>query len=104
MIEALKLPNRTHVDSPVGDEDKNRVVYESQSFEKRMGDDILGHIEIGKKFDLLDFNNASKLTGSKFVFMKNEAAMLELGLLNWATQFTAKRGGFQPVTTPDIAR
>ena len=49
-----------------------------------MGEGRLSHIDIANKFDLLDFANASKLTGSKFVFMKNEAAMLELGLVNWA--------------------
>jgi seryl-tRNA synthetase len=49
-----------------------------------MGEGRLNHIEIAQKFDLLDFANASKLTGSKFVFMKNEAAMLELALVNWA--------------------
>lgn len=61
------------------------------------------HIEIAEKFDLLDFNNASKLTGNKFVFMKNEAAILELALCNWALSKVAKKG-FTPVTTPDLAR
>ena len=60
-------------------------------------------MEIGHTFDLLDFANASKLTGSKFVFLKNEAAMLELALCNWAMNKVMKRG-FTPVTTPDIAR
>ena len=100
--EALKLPNRTHVDSPVGDEDQNRVVF--QTGNRLMGEGRLNHIEIANKFDLLDFANASKLTGSKFVFMKNEAAMLELGLVNWALQFVCKKGGFTAVTTPDLAR
>ena len=54
-------------------------------------------------FDLMDFANASKLTGSKFVFLKNEAAMLELALCNWAMTKVMKRG-FTPITTPDIAR
>lgn len=54
-------------------------------------------------FDLMDFANASKLTGSKFVFLKNEAAMLELALVNWAMTKVAKKG-FTPITTPDIAR
>jgi len=61
------------------------------------------HIEIADRFDLLDFNNASKLTGNKFVFFKNEAAILELALCNWALNFVAKKG-FTPVTTPDLAR
>jgi seryl-tRNA synthetase len=36
--------------------------------------------------------------------MKNEAAMLELALCNWAMQYVARKGNFTPVTTPDIAR
>lgn len=69
-----------------------------------MGEGHIGHLEIAEKFDLLDFNNASKLTGSKFVFLKHEAALLELGLVNWALQFVARKGDWTPVTTPDIAK
>ena len=61
------------------------------------------HLEIAAKFDLLDFASASKLTGSKFVFLKNEAAMLELALCNWAINLVAKKG-FTAISTPDIAR
>lgn len=52
---------------------------------------------------MFDFKSASKLTGNKFVFLKNEAALLELALINWATNFVVKKG-FTPMTTPDIAR
>ena len=51
----------------------------------------------------MDFASASKLTGSKFVFLKNEAAMLELALCNWALNFVARKG-YTAVSTPDIAR
>jgi seryl-tRNA synthetase len=37
----------------------------------------------------LDFENASKLTGNKFVFLKNEAALLEMALCSWALNFVA---------------
>jgi len=60
-------------------------------------------LEISQRFDLLDFASASKLTGSKFVFLKNEAALLELGLCNWAINLVASKG-YTPVLTPDIAR
>lgn len=82
MAEALKLPNRTHLDSPVGDESCNLEVARWGTPRSAQID----HLEIASKFDLLDFHNAAKLTGSKFVFLKNEAALLELGLLNYAMQ------------------
>lgn len=55
-------------------------------------------------FDLFDFQNASKLTGNKFVFLKNEAALLEMALINYAMNKVGRKPGFVPVTTPDFAR
>ena len=104
--QALKLPNKTHYDSPVGDESKNRLVSEGGTeLIKSRGQLKMGmdHIEIGRRFDLIDFASASKLTGSKFVFLKNEAALLEMALCNWAFNLVSQKG-YTPVITPDIAR
>jgi len=100
--QALKLPNKTHYDSPVGDESKNiEVATGGPPIDHSK--EVFSHLEIAQKFDLLDFGAASKLTGSKFVFLKNEAAMLELALCNWALNLVAKKG-FTAISTPDIAR
>lgn len=99
--EALKLPNKTHIDSPVGSEENNLVVATGgRPIDKNIN---TNHLDIGHAFDLFDFANASKLTGSKFVFLKNEAAMLEIALCSYAMTKVMKRG-FTPFTTPDIAR
>ena len=100
--QSLKLPNKTHYDSPVGDESNNKEVASGGPAIDR-AKPAHGHLEIAQKFDLVDFTSASKLTGSKFVFLKNEAAMLELALCNWAMQLTAGKG-YTAITTPDIAR
>jgi seryl-tRNA synthetase len=63
----------------------------------------LSHLDIAAQHDMLDFANASKLTGSKFVFMKNEIALLELALINWTMNLLASKG-YTPLLTPDIAR
>lgn len=97
----MKLPNKTHPDSPVGSERDNRIVKISE-IPKRNVNQVKSHLEIGEEFDLFDFQSASKLTGSKFVFFKNEAALLELALVNWAFNYVSKRG-FTPMTTPDLA-
>lgn len=100
----MKLPNKTHPDSPIGGESNNKEVRRNSEQHKFKGSKVRSHLEIGEMFDLYDFNSASKLTGNKFVFMKNEAAILELALVNYALNFVAKKPGFVPVTTPDFAR
>ena len=71
--------------------------------QKKISKSKMSHVEIAEKFDLLDFQSASKLTGNKFVFMKNEAALLEMALCNWAINLVAKKG-YEPLLTPDLAK
>lgn len=108
VAEALKLPNKTHPDSPTGDESQNLVLktfdeVKDSGHRNESLEDGLTHLEIASQFDLLDFQNASKLTGNKFVLYRNEAALLELALCNWALNLVAKKG-FTPITPPDLAR
>lgn len=53
--------------------------------------------------DLIDFDSAGDVSGSKFYYLRNAAAMLELALVNWAMQ-RALAKGFTPITTPDLVR
>ena len=87
----------------MGGDESNILVKEwvSELPFKELGGDT--HLEIAKNFDLLDFQNAAKITGNKFVFLKNEAALLELALTNWVVNLVTKKG-YEPVLTPDLAR
>ena len=44
-----------------------------------------------------------QVSGSKFYYLKNEAVLLEMALINWTLLEVMKRG-FTPLTTPEIAR
>lgn len=102
MTEAMKLPNKTSFDSPIGDESKNEVLYvkgEKPTFDFEPKD----HLELSKIHDLFDFDNAAKLTGSKNVFLKNQAALLELALVNFGVSKALKHG-FSPILTPDMVK
>lgn len=44
-----------------------------------------------------------QVSGSKFYYLKNEAVLLEMALINWTLSEVMKKG-FTPLTTPEIAR
>jgi seryl-tRNA synthetase len=100
MKEALKIPNLTHPESPVGDESKANIIKICGN-KPNFNFKPLDHLELGKIYDLFDFDNATKITGSKFVILKNEAALLEQALINYAIAKLIKKG-FKFITTPDI--
>ncbi|XP_027091307.1 serine--tRNA ligase, chloroplastic/mitochondrial-like isoform X2 [Coffea arabica] len=100
--EAQSIPNMTHPDVPVGGEDAStlrNMVGEPRKFSFPIKD----HAQLGKDLDLFDFDAAAEISGSKFYYLKNEAVLLEMGLVNWAVSEVMKRG-FTPLTTPEIVR
>ncbi|VTR94568.1 seryl-trna synthetase : Serine--tRNA ligase OS=Singulisphaera acidiphila (strain ATCC BAA-1392 / DSM 18658 / VKM B-2454 / MOB10) GN=serS PE=3 SV=1: Seryl_tRNA_N: tRNA-synt_2b [Gemmata massiliana] len=102
LLNLYQIPNMTHPDAPVGGEAANKVV--SQFGEPRKFDfKAKDHVDICDALDLADFEAGTTVAGQKFYFLKNEAALLEVALVQYAMQ-TAVKAGYTPVITPDLAR
>ncbi|KAG5065838.1 hypothetical protein AAZX31_04G097000 [Glycine max] len=100
--EAQCIPNMTHPDVPIGGEDCStirKMVGSSPKFSFPVKD----HLQLGKELDLFDFDAAAEVSGSKFYYLKNEAVLLEMALVNWTLSEVMKRG-FTPLTTPELVR
>jgi seryl-tRNA synthetase len=102
LANLYQIPNMTHPDAPVGtDAAANKVVAqfgEPRKFDFKSKD----HVELCEKLDLADFEAGTRVAGQKFYFLKNEAALLEIALVQYAMQHCVK-AGFTPVITPDLA-
>ncbi|XP_021285473.1 serine--tRNA ligase, chloroplastic/mitochondrial isoform X2 [Herrania umbratica] len=101
-LEAQCIPNMTHPDVPIGGECSSKLrnmVGSRREFDFPIKD----HLQIGKELDLFDFDAAAEVSGSKFYYLKNEAVLLEMALVNWTLTEVMKRG-FTPLTTPEIVR
>lgn len=61
------------------------------------------HVDLGSDLDILDFELGSKVTGSKFYFLKREGVILELALVRFAID-KALSNGYVPMITPDLAK
>ncbi|MCF8001116.1 MAG: serine--tRNA ligase [Halanaerobiales bacterium] len=99
----LKIPNIPHVSVPVGnDEEDNRIV--KKWGEPREFDfEYKAHWDIGEDLDILDFEKGSKVTGSRFTFMKNAGARLERSLINFFIDVHTKNHDYTEVFPPFIA-
>jgi seryl-tRNA synthetase len=101
-LNLFQIPNMTHPDAPVGGEDANKVVAafgEPRKFDFKPKD----HVALCDALDLADFEAGTRVAGQKFYYLKNEAALLEIALVQYAMQ-TAVKAEYTPVITPDLAR
>ena len=100
--ELRNIPNMTHPDVPVGGEEDAREI-------ERVGEiptfdfEVRDHLELGRMHDLIDFETAADVTGSSFYYLKRQAALMELALVNYAMGVITKHG-YVPHLTPDLAR
>jgi len=61
------------------------------------------HYEIGEKLNMLDFDLATKTTGSRFVFVKEKLALLERAISNFMLDTHTKTNGYTEVSPPLMA-
>jgi seryl-tRNA synthetase len=103
LANLILIPNMTHPDAPIGaDASANKVVAkfgEPRNFDFKPKD----HVALCEALDLADFEAGTRVAGQKFYFLKNEGALLEMALVQYAMQTAVKRG-YTPIITPDLAR
>jgi len=95
-----QVPNFLHPKVPLGEKDR---VLRTPPTPPKPEFKALDHEELGRKLDLIDFEAGSEVAGAKFYYLKNEAALLELALINYAFDLLLKEG-FTPFITPDLAK
>jgi seryl-tRNA synthetase len=103
LAEARKIPNMAHPDAPVGREDKDNLEVKKSGQLPKFNFEPADHVKLGQELDIIDFDSATKVSGAKFYYLKNEGVFLELGLVRYALDILQKKG-FTPFITPDIAR
>lgn len=98
----LLLPNLPLDHLPVGDESQNKVI-KTVGEPPRFNFTPKDHVEIGQALDIIDIPRATKVSGSRFAYLKGDGVLLELALVQFALK-TLMEQGFQPVFPPVLIK
>ena len=97
------IPNIPHPDVPDGkDENENKEIIKSgkiTSFDFKPK----SHYELGESLGMLDFELATKTTGSRFVFVKDKLALLERAISNFMLDTHVSKNGYKEISPPLLA-
>lgn len=102
-VEAEKIPNMAHPDAPVGKEDKDNLEVKRVGTVPQFSFKPRDHVQLGELLDVIDFDSGTKVSGTKFYYLKNEGVILELALVRYALDILQKHG-FTLYITPDVAK
>ena len=94
------IPNLPHSDVPIGNDENANV--EIKKYGKLPNFDFKpkSHYELGENLGMLDFDLATKTTGSRFVFVKNKLALLERAISNFMLDIHISKNGYEEISPP----
>ena len=96
------LPNLALEDVPIGKDEASNKEIKKVGKISQFDFNPLSHYEIGKKINLMDFDTATKTSGTRFVFLKGKLAMLERAISNFMLDCHTKDFGYNEISPPLI--
>jgi seryl-tRNA synthetase len=99
----ISIPNIPYINAPIGkNENDNKEILKCGTLPKF---DFIpkSHYELGEALGMLDFDLATKTTGSRFVFVKDKLALLERAISNFMLDTHININGYTEISPPLIA-
>jgi len=94
------LPNIPDEDVSPGGKENNEII-KSFGEKKKFDFEVKDHLELGENLGILDFQTASKMSGSNFVMYRGKGAQLEWALINYFISEHIK-DGYEMILPPHI--
>ena len=97
------IPNIPNFDVPDGKDENDNVEVLKSGEITEFDFEPKSHYELGENLRMLDFDLATKTTGSRFVFVKDKLALLERALSNFMLDTHVTQNKYQEISPPLIA-
>ena len=94
------IPNIAHDDVPVGKDEKSNKLVHNKGVIRKFDFAVKSHVEIGEKNNQIDFKNSSKLSGSRFVILNSNFALLERALINFMLDIHTNKFQYKEISPP----
>ncbi len=94
------IPNIALDDVPIGKDEKSNKIIKKSGETKKFDFKIKSHTELGKKY--MDFDTATKLSGSRFVVLRDKLAHLERALINFMLDVHTQKFDYIEISPPLI--
>ena len=98
----FRLPNIANEQVPIGEDDKSNKLIKKEGKINDFKFKVKSHIEIGSKHKGIDFETSTKMSGSRFVVLRDKFAMLERALINFMLDTHINQFNYTEISPPLI--
>ena len=99
----VMVPNIVSPDTPVGKSDQENVEVMNSGPVPEFAFTPRTHIELGEMLDILDLEQGAKISGYRGYYLKNEGALLAMGIVTYALTKLVQNG-YTPMIPPTLVK
>lgn len=99
----MRLPNLLHESVPLGESEEDNVPVREWGEMPRFDFPVKDHIDLAVGLDIMDVERASKVSGARFYYLKNEGVSLDLALIEFTLNELVRKG-YIPIEPPFMMR
>ena len=98
------LPNLPHIDVPVGEDENTNKLIKQVGIIPSFKFSPKSHYELGENLEMIDFEQAGKVSGTRFVYLKKYIARLERAIANFMLDKHTNEFGYTEINPPNLVR
>lgn len=99
----VKIPNLPKDDVKTGKDESGNEVIRKHKEPTKFSFAPKDHLDLGEALDIIDVKRAAKVSGTRFAYLKNDAALLEFAIVQYAMEVLVKEG-FIPIIPPVLIK
>ena len=98
------LPNLPEQDVPHGKDENDNLLIKTVGENPTFDFEPLAHYELGENLKMMDFDQAAKVSGARFVYLKNDFAKLERAIANLMLDTHTNKFDYTEVNPPNLVK
>ena len=96
----IAIPNIPHKSVPNGNSDTDNKLIREWGEKPKFDFKIKDHVDLGESLNQIDFDSAVKVSGSRFVVLKDKIAQLHRALIQFMIETHTTEHGYQEINVP----
>lgn len=100
----IELPNSLEDDVPEGKSEEENQFIKAWGEKPQFSFNPLDHVEIGEKLNQMDFKRGVKISGSRFVLLRGQLALLERALSTFMIETHLNDDEFEEISPPFLVK
>ena len=103
-LKLLSIPNNIHENVPIGKSEEDNIVLSIKGDNRVFNFKPKNHLELGENLKMLNYEQAQKISGSRFSVLSNDLALIHRAIVNYLLDIHTQENNYSEIIVPELVK